>query len=83
MKLSKKQRLLILDRAYDKAVRKAPLAELEERVLRDALQYSSKKAYERSRERSAAIRQHFGWDTAEGQAKWEEIKKEILDGKSI
>lgn len=43
MRLSKKQRLMIFDRAYDKAAKvkpgeKSPLFPIEEEVLRDALQ---------------------------------------------
>jgi hypothetical protein len=43
MKLSLKQRLMIFDRAYDKAAKvkpgeKSPLFPMEEEVLRDALQ---------------------------------------------
>ena len=76
-------RILILERAYDKAVSGRKLAELEERVLRNAIQYSAEKAHRESQPRRDSIWAHFGWDTVEGQAKWAEIRKGITNGKSV
>ena len=78
-----RQRLLILERAYDKAVKGTKLAELEERVLRSAIQYGAEKAKRESKPRRDSIWKHFGWDTAEGQEKWQAIVKEIRYGKSV
>lgn len=82
-KSGKKQRLAILERAYDKAVRGEKQAEMESRVLRSALLYSAAKAKHESKSRRDRIWAHFGWDTPEGQAKWEAIRKEIMYGKSV
>ena len=76
-------RLLILERAYDKAVKGTKLVELEERVLRDAIWYGAEKAKRENQPRRDSIWAHFGWDTAEGQAKWAEIRKGIIHGKSV
>ena len=81
--MNKKGRLLILDRAYDKAVKGQRLAELEERVLRSAIQYSAEKAHRESQPRRDSIWKHFGWNTVEGQEKWAEIRKGIIHGKSV
>lgn len=79
----RRQRILILERAYDKAVKGERLAELEERVLRSAIRYGAEKARLASSSRRDAVWKHFGWDTVEGQAKWEAIRKEIMYGKSV
>lgn len=81
--MTKRGQLLILDRAYDKAVKGTKLAELEEHVLRNAIRYSSNKAKQAAKPRRDSIWKHFGWDTPEGQAKWEEIRKGIIYGKSV
>ena len=76
-------RIRILERAYDKAVSGTKLAELEESVLRSAIQRSAEKARLEAKPRRDSIWKHFGWDTPEGQTKWEQIKKDILHGKSV
>ena len=81
--VTKKGRLLILDRAYDKAVKGIKLAELEELVLRGAILYSSNKAKREAKPRRDSIWARFGWDTPEGKAKWDEIRKGIINGKSV
>ena len=76
-------RTLILERAYDKAVKGTKLAELEERVLRSALRYGAAKAKLANKPRRDSIWARFGWDTPEGKAKWDEIRKGIINGKSV
>jgi hypothetical protein len=70
---------LILDRAYDKAVKGIRLAELEESVLRDAIRYSAKKAKLLREPYRKAVRERFGWDTPEGEAQWKVIVNKILN----
>ena len=76
-------RARILERAYDKAVKSIKLAEMEERILLRAIQCSTEKAKREAKPRRDSIWKHFGWDTPEGQEKWEQIRKEILYGKSV
>ena len=76
-------RILILERAYDKAVSGRKLAELEESVLRSAIQYGAEKAKREAKPRRDSIWARFGWDTPEGKAKWDEIRKGIINGKSV
>lgn len=78
-----KQRLLILDRAYDKAVKGQPLAELEGKILQNAIQYSAQKEKVARKTRRDSVWKHFGWDTPEGKAKWQKISEEIRHGKSV
>jgi len=79
----RQNRLLILDRAYDKAVKGLNLADMEEAVLRSAIRYGAKKAKQESKPRRDSIWKHFGWGTAEGEAKWDAIIKEIRYGQSF
>ena len=76
-------RLAILDRAYDKSVKGQVLAELESSVLIDAIRYSAKKAKLANKPYRDMVWHRFGWDTPEGEARWNKIKQEIIYGKPI
>lgn len=87
MKIGKKQRLAILDRAYDKAAKVLPggtvvLADLERSVLAACLEWSRLLAYERRQDYRRSVWRHFGWDTPKGQAKYNATIKEIVYDKN-
>ena len=85
MKLRKKQKIAILERAYDKAARLVSggvlkLAPLEQEVLADCLSYSNRLSHEKRRSYRNNVWEHFGWNTTEAQAKYEQTLKNITEG---
>jgi hypothetical protein len=59
------------------------LAELEGTILRDAIRYSAKKAKIANKPYRDMVWHRFGWDTPEGEARWDKIKQEIIHGKPL
>lgn len=85
MKLSKKQRLTILERAYDKAAKVLPgqkgkLAEVEGMVLAEAISYSAELGRIRRREYRGNVWQHFGWDEPAASEQYSKLLKDIRNG---
>jgi hypothetical protein len=85
MKANLKKRLQILDRAYDKASKFAPggggkMAEMEASTLMHAIRWSQSLAEPARLARRNAIWKHYGWDTPEAEAKWQQIREGIING---
>lgn len=81
------QRIKILERAYDKAVKfvagkPTKLAEMEEFVLLDALQYSAKLYRKRREEYRRSVWAHFGWDKPETKEAYNKMIEEKCYGRS-
>lgn len=80
-----KQRIQILERAYDKAAGLVPkpLTEIEARTLYKALALSRKLAQPQREEYRNQIRQHFGWDTPEAEEKFQQLLTDIREGRYV
>lgn len=87
MKLSKKQRIVIMERAYDKAAKLVPegkldLAPLEREVLSRVLQDSRTSSILNRRSYKEGVWKHFGWDTPEAKERYQQMIKEVIYGHS-
>ena len=88
MKLGLKQRLAILDRAYDKAAKFLPgetnkLAEMERSVLTSAITWSSNLSRYRRKDYRDRVRQHFGWDHPANIERFAKTLEEIRNGQRV
>ena len=88
MKIKTKQKIQILERAYDKAAKFVPgaankLAEMETLVLDEVSRYSSKIAKIQRKAHRDNIWEHFGWNDSETDKQYRQMLEEIHYGKRI
>ena len=88
MKIGKKQRLAILERAYDKAAKVLPggtviLADLERSVLADAIEWSRRLAHGRRQSYRRSVWEHFGWNESAASERFTKMIEEIRNGQRV
>jgi hypothetical protein len=88
VKIKEKQRLEILNRAYDKATKVLPgkpvvLADLERSVLAASIDWSRRLAHERRQSYRHSVWEHFGWNEPAEVERFHKMLEEIRNGQRV